>query len=313
MNNHICTLFDKNFLFKGLTLYRSFIEHSEEGVFWVLCMDEESHSLLSAMNLERLKLLKLEDLENAELCAVKPDRNAGEYSWTLKPYLIRHILDQPQVSTATYLDADTFFFGDPKTIYKELGENSVLLTPHNFPGRLEHIAHKVGNFNAGFLLFRNDEKGRACLEDWRKKCLEWCFHRTEGAKYGDQYYLNEMAGHGWNVKHAEHKGINAGPWNIEKYAVAFHDRQIFVNDEPLVLYHFHKFSIHSKTSFTNTIPTYHLQKNTLKYIYKTYKKAIADTMAAVWSLDTTFKYGLVPAPRLRTRVKRFIQTILKRK
>ena len=114
MTYTFCTLFDKNYLYKGLVLYRSLAAHCVDFTLWILCMDEVTYSILAGLQLERTRLIALEDFENEELRQVKKDRTAAEYCWTCTAPLVLYVMEQdPEVGSVAYLDADLFFFQRP--------------------------------------------------------------------------------------------------------------------------------------------------------------------------------------------------------
>ena len=78
-----CTLFDVNYLTRGVILYES-LKNSVRGDFklYVLTLDNESLKILNKLNLEFLIPIRLRDFENRELLSIKSERTATEYCWT---------------------------------------------------------------------------------------------------------------------------------------------------------------------------------------------------------------------------------------
>ena len=46
MNRYFCTLFDSNYLIKGLTMIKSLSQHFSEFEIYVLCIDEKTKNFL---------------------------------------------------------------------------------------------------------------------------------------------------------------------------------------------------------------------------------------------------------------------------
>lgn len=67
MNHNFCTLFDKNYLYKGLALYNSLKKNCENFKLFILCMDDVTYSLLHKINLENVELISLKEFEDEEL------------------------------------------------------------------------------------------------------------------------------------------------------------------------------------------------------------------------------------------------------
>ena len=236
MAGHFTTLFDRHYLSRGLVLYRSLRRVAPEAQLWVFCMDQESEALLRRLALPGLRTVALAELErfDPELAAVKPSRSRVEYCWTATAstclYLLEH---EPEAALVTYLDADLMFFSSPAPLFAELGDGSILLTPHG----LEPGASQAGRFCVQFLPFRRDESGLAALRWWRERCLEWCYDRLEDGKFGDQRYLDDWPSRFSAVRVLHHPGA-LGPWDAPQRRLERRGGQLVVDGEPLVFFHF---------------------------------------------------------------------------
>lgn len=117
MSRDFCTLFDINYLPRGLVLYRSLERVGVDFRLHVFCMDTATEEVLTRLGLPRLKIVPLRELERHDpgLLAVKQDRTQVEYCWTATPAVCLFALDtNPELVEITYLDADLMFFSDPK-------------------------------------------------------------------------------------------------------------------------------------------------------------------------------------------------------
>jgi hypothetical protein len=215
---HYCTYFDRGFLIQGLALWRSLARHDTEAVLWVLALDDFTAEVLAEFGDPRLHVARLLELEagDAELAAAKQNRSRVEYYFTLSPCWPRWLLNtRPEIERITYLDADLFFFASPAPIFAAMkkADASVLMTAHRFPRWLRHY-EQHGRFNVGVLVFCNNAIGRSCLDDWRRRCLEWCHDRLEATRYADQKYLEAWPAQlGAGLLVLDHAGVNAAPWN----------------------------------------------------------------------------------------------------
>ena len=239
--NHYCTYFDRGFLIQGLALWRSLQRHDSAAVLWVLALDDFAFDVLGELGEARLHVVRLAELEagDPELLAARPNRSRVEYYFTLSPCWPRWLLTtRPGIERVTYLDADVFFFASPAPIFAAMDAAgaSVLITGHRFPSWLRHY-ERHGRFNVGVLSFRRDTAGRACLDDWRARCLAWCHDRLEPDRYADQKYLDAWPERlGGSLLVLGHRGVNAAPWNWGGGVP-----EIECNLGELVVFHFARF------------------------------------------------------------------------
>lgn len=278
---YFCTYFDRHYCEKGLVLYESLKKHVKSFRLIILCLDEETFSILDQLLLPEVTLLRLEELESRDLNlkAIRNTRSLIEYYFTCTPAFILDIISlYPYIDIITYLDADLYLFSSIDPAYEEMGNNSILIIEHRFSPELLHII-KFGRFNVGYLSFRNDLIGLQCLHWWRERCIEWCYDRLDGERYADQKYLDHWPDMYPHVCILQNKGIGTAPWNLAGYLVRKEkSNRYFVDENPLVLYHFAQ--IHEighlgplilfDTYLRKSRVTYRQKADVIQSIYKDY-------------------------------------------
>lgn len=279
---HFCTYFDKNYLTKGLTLFKSLKNHSDPFRLYVLCMDEDTYQFIRALEGQYNELIPiaLKDLESwdKELLSAKENRSQIEYYFTLSPILPLYVLNLANdIDIVTYLDADLYFYSNPRQIYDELGANSILIIEHRFTEVLKKF-EKNGRYNVQYQSFRNDEQGVSCLERWRMQCLEWCHDRSENGKYADQGYLNEWPDRYSKLVVSKLKGAGVAPWNVAQYKIDINDSGVTIDGDPMVFYHFHSVRKLFNIIYTTEFGVYKLNKKqkNLILLYKKYLQELED-------------------------------------
>ncbi len=236
---YFCTYFDQHYLDKGLALYHSLTMHCSPFRLWILCMDEVTYRILTDMQLPQVQLIPLSDFEKDDpmLLNAKQNRSLIEYYFTCTPSLPLYVMDHvPEVDIITYLDADLYFFSSIEPIYQELGEGSILIIGHRFPTAFKY-RERVGIYNVGMLSFRRDTNGLACLHRWRNQCLVWCYDRIENGRYADQKYLDDWPDRFAGVVVLQHKGAGLAPWNLANYIYSWNNGELFVDGQPIIMYH----------------------------------------------------------------------------
>ena len=210
---NFCTLFDSNYLPKGLALYQSLCNVSVDFRLYVVAFDDICFVTLKNLNLEKLTVVSLSEFETKELLAIKPTRNRAEYCWTAGPSVIFYFIQKYSLDHCTYVDSDLMFFSSPKVVFDEIGTNSVAISEH-IPDGPDMPA---GRYCVQFMYFKNDLDGIKVLTWWMNSCIDWCFARYEDGKYGDQKYLDSFIKLFNNVHIIKHRGAGIAAWNIHLY------------------------------------------------------------------------------------------------
>ncbi|MCL4460027.1 MAG: class I SAM-dependent methyltransferase [Chloroflexi bacterium] len=296
MHYTFCTLFDKNYLYKGLALYQSLKTHCKEFNLWILCMDDVVYSILEKMALDNVKLIALGDFEDDELRKAKQERTMAEYCWTCTPSLLLYVLAQePEATQIAYLDADLFFYSDPHPIYDELGSNSILIIEHRFSPEYRAWESTSGIFNISMVIFKNDPYGLESLHWWRKRCLEACYLNPEVGQCGDQKYLDDWPSRFQNVVVLQHKGGGVAPWNIAKYQLHNCNGKLFVDSDELIFYHFHSLQILERHLCRKRLflasRGYQFTGQQLSMVYSPYVAALREAIDRVKQANPAFTWG----------------------
>ncbi len=241
---HFCTLFDKNYLSRGLALHESLSNYSSNFLMFILCLDDFTYSYLKAQHLSNVALIPIAELEknDKELAHCRHNRELVEYYFTISPCLPLYLLKKyPSLPYICSIDADLFFYENPAQILMQFDDFSILITSHNFAPDIGQHWHETGVYNVAFQAFRNDETGKLCLENWRKDCINWCCNYYDALhdRFADQKYLEKWATiYGDKLMVLANDTTNLAIWNVNKFALSGSKNGIFSNEKPIVFYHF---------------------------------------------------------------------------
>lgn len=290
---HYCTLFDHAYLPLGMALHRSLVCTAGDFQLWVLCMDEQVEDALRVLQLERVRLIPLRDLERRfpALADARRGRTHGEYCWTTTPFLPEMVLHlDPDASRVTYVDADLYFFGSPRSILEELDRSGakVLITEHAYPPDADNT-ESAGRFNVQFIPFVRSDKAFEILADWQSQCLGLCTNDSSSGFYGDQKYLDVWPERFGDAVHClTDVGLTLGPWNV---------RHLWASGAPRGSYHFSGLRIFAGGE-AMLFPSAHpfvIPFRAMLRIYVPYVHALSET----W--ETCRRFGVLPklppAPR----------------
>jgi len=247
-----CTLFDSNYLDKGLALYYSLRKSEPEFRLYVFAFDDRCRDILREEALEGMVVVSLEEFETPALLKVKAERSRAEYCWTCTPWIVKHVLETYHEPICTYIDADMLFFSSAQYVFEQMREEncSAIIVPHRLgkDARNQKREAHVGKYCVEFNTFVNNEDGRKILDWWAEACLDWCFYEppgTEETRYGDQKYLEEFPKRFNGVHICQEYGVGIAPWNANQLRLAKNAQGVPMvevvetgKQYPIVFYHF---------------------------------------------------------------------------
>ena len=206
---NFCSYFDKNYLSKFLVLRESLIKLSCRHNFYVLALDDFTYQFLNKNNFNNIIICHVKELEKKyhELKRIKSTRNLIEYYFTLSPYMPIFFNKKFNLKKLNYLDVDILFFKNPKLFYDKLNNYSIVLIKQNYK-------EKYGLFNVGWISynFLNPDT-KNILNDWKLKCINWCYDKVDKNLYADQKYLDYWPSLSKDLISVEPKYSMISPWD----------------------------------------------------------------------------------------------------
>jgi hypothetical protein len=268
---NFCTLFDSNYLTRGLAMYESLCRTTAFHLF-VIAFNDECYQYLERARLPHMTVIALKDFEDEALLRVKPNRSFAEYCWTCTPSVIQYCILNYNLSSCTYIDADMIFYNDPKILLDEMKGRSVLITEHRYTADYEQSAIS-GKYCVQFMCFKNNEAGMEVLNWWRERCLEWCYDRLEDGKFGDQKYLDDWTER-FNCVHVmQYPGGGIAPWNVQQYdwiGTSILREKKSGKNYSLIFFHFHGVKFFTNGLISCCPPIYDLSREIKTGLYYPY-------------------------------------------
>jgi hypothetical protein len=243
MKLYFTTIFDKNYLSRGLTLYNSLKNYNTNFKLYIIAVDDIVYEHFNSLSDKQIICYKLDEVEKEfpELLEIKKQRNHVSYLFTLSPFYPLFVLRKnPHIHHICSLDTDQYFYNNPEKIFYLLEKADVLVTPHRFSDKqIKKGLAVAGLFNVSFQIFKNNEIGLNCLNLWKQQCTDWCYDHYENDKFADQKYLESwFRNFDKKVLAIENKGLGLAPWNIGHYPISIKNNEVFVTNDQLILFHY---------------------------------------------------------------------------
>ena len=235
------TLFDKKYLSRGIAMIESLLSVDQDAAVCVLCLDIETEIAVRILGeTSNVKPVTMIEIGTELIMKIRKERHYREFCWALSSVFCRYLLDN-QKSEVIYIDADIYFFSDPKALVEECRAGDVAAIRHRFPERLRHYEVN-GMFNVQWVYFANNEVGLKACATWAEQCIACSSYSPEKGIVGDQKYLDKWPLLYQSFIDIQNLGAGVAPWNHEVIKPKKDKgKWTVVDGSSLIFFHFHGF------------------------------------------------------------------------
>lgn len=237
--NYYCTYFDSNYLPRGIAMIRSLCRQDQCAAIYVLCLDDATYDVMSNSN-ENVILIHISDLllADPEFASSRNNRTQIEWYFTATSCLVNFIVQKnPSIQNLYYLDSDLYFYSSIQPLINESKNASAQVIEHRFSPQMQHLI-VYGRFNVGWIGFSTTLEGLELISDYRSSCIDWCYEKLEGDRYGDQKYLDQWPKKFPGCVISNQHGANVAVWNISGRILTIQNNDFFIDGNKLIFYHF---------------------------------------------------------------------------
>lgn len=278
---NLCALSDEKYLSKGMTLYDSLLENSENFTLHYLCLDNESFNKIKKFENKNFTIYHVEQLLLEDKRLEYLYLNDYKYfCWCLASYFTNFLMVK-EIGDITYIDSDIYFHKDIGIILKQIDNKDIGIFRH----RQFQLNWNVpsGLFNVGVVHFKSTDIGRKALFWWHDAVLFKKY--PELAQCGDQKYLDAFVNLGDNLFCDGSIGHGAPwQWQLYNFDTYINDGCIYWNGEKqeLIFTHFSQFEYDLEKNIYTPSTMHHIYTPMdmyynipgLKYIYDNYFKKL---------------------------------------
>jgi glycosyltransferase involved in cell wall biosynthesis len=240
---HVCTIVARNYLAAARVLARSFRANNPDGTCWTLVIDDIDGEVDGAG--EPFEVVRPEELAIEPWDRMTAGYSVLELSTAVKPWLVRHLLNQPSVARVTYLDPDIQVFDSLAEVDDLLREHPLVVNPHltapmprdgRKPAETDILSS--GSFNLGFAGFAAGDEVDSLLDWWAERLATDCLVAPDLGYFVDQRWMDFAPGLIPNLFVLRDPGYNVAYWNLPSRKVDRSEQNYRVNGRPLRFFHF---------------------------------------------------------------------------
>jgi hypothetical protein len=280
LNKAAYTVVTQNYLAHALSLKKSFLQHNPDTKFFIGILGNESDC--PEMNYDNCYFVN--SLGDSRIEGMISRYMPLEMNCALKPFFATHILEKhSNVQRLIYLDSDMYVFGP----FATLTDAAITLSPHRTkstsylpePKDYSIISlNRYGVYNAGYFELHRKPEAFAFLEWWKNLLEHTGYEKPEEHLFGDQLWLNLVHSFFDDVYVNKNPGYNVAIWNLIERQVEERNGIFYVNNEPLILFHFSKYNLNEPDKLVYYNEPYLTFTNfpALKPLYQKYRDGLME-------------------------------------
>ena len=233
--NAFCTVVTSSYLHSVYALVKTLKNAGNHETLFVLVLDMPDHEKYQDVD---FKIISLHDLDGSYPPLMVYYNDAFEACCAFKPFLVQYLFNVVGVNKAIYLDCDIFATSLFSSIWSELDDFSLILTPHHltppplhlpYTSELETLKH--GFINGGFSAWHNGSNTQKILQWMCESGSRIGFADTKKHMFCDQKFLPLALSYFPNqVRLSDNPGLNIAYWNAHERNVEFQDDCWVVNN-----------------------------------------------------------------------------------
>jgi hypothetical protein len=188
----------------------------------------------------------IEDLDIPDFKSLAFKYTIIEFSTALKPWLALNLLERN--SKVIFFDPDVMVLNTVDTIFEELDEHPVILTPHYFNPKNNGLIDdtrlmRFGYLNLGFFAVNGTDESRAFLSWWSERCMSNSFDDAQFGIFTDQKWVSIAQCFYPFLSVSYNPGYNTAFWNLDERTISKNDEGEYLinNKYPLLFFHFSSF------------------------------------------------------------------------
>jgi hypothetical protein len=236
------TIATPDYLAYARSLKASFLKYNPE-VDFIICLVGNLEHIPSGFRNEGA-IICLDAMADPRIEGMKSRYNPFEMSASLKPFYAKYILDTySEYHRLIFLDCDLRIYG----ALPEISDAAIIITPHRIHKVCQSpseslsewiVLNRYGVFNTGYFELNRKEECFKFLSWWQLLTEKRGFNLPEKNLFTEQLWIDLVPAYFDDYFINKLPGYNVGFWNLIERSITKPGEQYFVNNAPLVFYHF---------------------------------------------------------------------------
>ena len=239
----IFSICSNNYFPYARILFSSLKKHHPEASLF-LCLADIPKSEIN-LNIDGVEVIPATELAVDNFADFAFRYDIMEFNTALKPFFFSWLIQERGFEEVVYLDPDIEVFEPLNPVFKSFEQGADFnITPHltspaefaEFPDDIGIM--KAGIYNLGFIGMNNSQAAQSFLAWWQRRLRYQCVNQQDQGIFVDQKFVDLLPAFHENVAILRNHTLNVAYWNIEQRDLTQNGDRWFVDEQPLVFFHF---------------------------------------------------------------------------